>query len=243
MPSGIRFMIRSNLFRRFPRLHVDQRVLMILCGAAIPSMTACVKQSTYEAVQMEIAENRRALISTKDELSQMTAQAARLQEVKQEQEHNVVELLEALQKEKDAEALWQKQVREKTDALVARLNALQSQQRWMTRETDRIVKEQKTLEALVAKYKDQLQDSVPSPEPAVSPPPQDMAPTSVQPTAISPPTPAPPPAASPAPPAPQPPPQPAPTPTRQNPEPEPLDDSWFSTVKEWLGSLWRMIFS
>ena len=234
-------MICSSLPLRLTRLRVDQGVLIFLCGAALTSMTACVKESTYQAVQMEIAEQRSALTATKDDVSQLTAQAARLQELRQEQEHNVIELVEALQKEKDAEALWQKQVREKTDALVARLNAMQSQQRWLARETERVVKEQETLEALVAKYKGQLQDSVLSPEPVISPAPRDMAPTVSQPTALTPPIPTPPPAVSPAPPPPQP--EPVPPPTRQKPAPEPPEDSWFSTFKGWLGSLWKMIFS
>jgi len=180
-------------------------------------------------------------MAAKDDVNQLAVQVARLQEIKQEQEHSVIELVEALQKEKDTEALWQKQVREKTDGLVARLNAMQSQQRWLARETERVVKEQETLEALVAKYKGQLQDSVLSPEPVISPAPRDIPPTTSQPTALTPPIPTPSPAVSPAPPPPQP--EPVPPPARQKPTPEPQDYSWFSTFKGWLGSLWKMIFS
>lgn len=215
-----------------------QRVLFCVVYAAI---TGCVKESTYQAVQMEIAEVRSTLTRTKDDVNQLTVQAARLQEVKREQEHTVTDLLEALQKEKDAEALWQKQARERTDALVARLNAIQNQQRWLARETEHAVKEQGTLEALVAKYKGQLQDSLVSPEPIVSPAPQDLDPAASQPTASTPPLPAPPPAVSPAPPRTEP--EPFTQPTRSKPNPAPQDESWFSTVKGWLGSIWRMIFS
>ncbi len=190
---------------------------------------------------MDITEVRSTLTSTKDDVNQLTAQVARLQEVKREQEHTVAELLEALQKEKDAEALWQKQARERTDALVARLNVIQNQQRWLARETEHAVKEQGTLEALVAKYKGQLQDSVVFPEPVVSPGPRDLNPAASQPTASTPPLPAPPPAVFPAPPPPEP--EPVTQPTRSGPNPEPHDESWFSTVKGWLGSIWRMIFS
>jgi hypothetical protein len=204
-------------------------------------MTACVKESTYQAVQMEIAEHRSALTAAKEDVNQLTAQAARLKEVNQDQERNVIELLEALQKEKDAETRWQKQVREKTDALVARLNVMQNQQRWLARETEHAVKEQATLEELVAKYKGQLQNSVLSPEPVIAPAPRDVGPTVSQPTAITPPIPTPPPAVSPAPPPPQP--EPPPLPIRQKPTPEPEDEGWFSTFKGWLGSIWRMIFS
>lgn len=230
----------SRPLRRVRR-HVNQRMLIILCGAGLIAMTGCVQESTYRAVQMETAEHRSALTTTRDEVNQLTAQAARLQEVKLEQEHNAMELLEALQKEKDAEALWQKQIRERTDVLVARLNVLQSQHRWLARETERAVKEQETLEAMVAKYKGQLQDSVLPPEPVISPIPRDLGPTASQPTAITPPIPVSPQAVSPAPPPPQP--EPVPAPTRQKPVPEPQDESWFSTFKGWLGSLWRMIFS
>jgi hypothetical protein len=204
-------------------------------------MTACVKESTYQAVQMEIAEHRSALMAAKDDVNQLTAEAARLKEVNQDQERNVIELLEALQKEKDAETLWQKQVRQKTDALVARLNVMQSQQRWLARETEHAVKEQATLEELVAKYKGQLQNSVLSPEPVISPTARDIGPTVSQPAATTPPVPTPPPAVSPAPAPPQP--EPAPPPVRQTPTPEPQDEGWFSTFKGWLGSLWKMIFS
>jgi hypothetical protein len=213
----------------------------VLCCVSLTSITACVKESTYQAVQMEIAEHRRALTAAKDDVNQLTAEAARLQEVKQDQERTVIGLLEALQKEKDAEALWQKQVRQKTDALVARLNVMQNQQRWMVRETEHAVKEQATLEELVAKYKGQLQNSVLSPEPVISPTARDIGPTVSEPAAITPPVPTPPPAVSSVPPPPQP--DPASAPVRQNPTPEPQDDSWFSTFKGWLGSLWRMIFS
>jgi hypothetical protein len=233
-------MIRLSMSSRLTQLHILQRIPIILFCVALASFTACVKESTYQAVQMETAELRSTLTVTKDDVNQLTAQAARLQAVKQEQEHTVIELLEALQKEKDAAALWQKRVREKTDALIARLNAMQSQQRWLAHATEQAVKEQETLEALVAKYKGQLQDSVISPEPVVTPAPRDMSPTASKPTDASLPAPTLPPAVSPAPP-----PQPelVPRPTRQKPSSEPHDESWFSTVKGWLGSLWRMIFS
>src|SRR5262245_53782666 len=226
---------------QLPQLHDRQRLSVILCCIVLVTTTACVQESTYQAVQVEIADLRSQLTATKDEVSQLTAQAARLQQVKQEQERNVIELLEALQKEKDAEALWQKKVRERTDALVARLNAMQGQQRWLARETDHVVKEQATLEALVARYKGQLQDSVMSPEPVISPVPRDTNLTASQPTAITPSVPTPPPAVLPAPPPPQP--EPVPQLERPKPTPEPQDESWFSTLKGWLRSLWRMIFS
>jgi myosin heavy subunit len=234
-------MIRVSMFFRLPQLRVLQRTPLVVSFVVLTAMTACVEESTYQAVQTEIAEVRRQLAVTKDEVSQLTSQVARLQQTKQEQEHNVIELLEALQKEKDAEVLWQKKVREKTDALVARLNAMQNQQRWLARETKLAVNEQATLEELVAKYKGQLQDSAMSPEPVISPAPRDMDQTVSQPTSITPPTPTPPPAVSPALPPPQP--ESVPQPARQKPTPEPQDDSWFSTFKGWLGSLWRMIFS
>ena len=221
--------------------HVYRQVRVVLFCITLSTITACVKESTYQAVQMETAELRRTLTATKDEVNQLTAQAASLQAMKQEQEHNVMQLVEALQKEKDAELLWQKRVRGRTDALVAKLNAMQNQQRWLARETEHAVKEQETLEALVAKYKGQLQDSVVSPEPVVSPAPRDMVPATSQPPDSTAPAPTPPPAVSPAPAPPQP--EPVTQPAPQKPNPEPQDESWFSAVKGWLGSIWRMIFS
>jgi len=233
-------MIRFSMSFRFPQLHAPQWLPIILCCIGLVTITACVQESTYQAVQTEIADLRNQLTATKDEVSQLTAQSARLQQVKQEQESNVIELLQALEKEKDAEALWQKKVRERTDALVARLNAMQRQQRWLARETEHAVQEQATLEALVARYKGQLQDTVMSPEPVISPVPRDTNVTASQPTAITPSVPTPPPAVLPASPPPQP--EPVPQLERPKPTPEPQDESWFSSLKGWLKSLWRMIF-
>jgi DNA repair exonuclease SbcCD ATPase subunit len=234
-------MIHLSMSSRLSQCHARQGIQIVPFCVALLSITACVKESTYQAVQIEITDVRRTLAREKDEVNLLTAQAARLQEVKQEQEHNVMQLVEALQQEKNAEALWQKQARQKTDALVARLNAIQSQQRWLARETEHAVKEQETLEALVAKYKGELQDSVVSPEPVVSPAPRDVDLTASQPSASTPPVPAPPPAVSPVPPPSQL--EPETQPARQKPIPESQDESWFSTVKGWLGSIWRMIFS
>src|SRR5262249_12426092 len=197
-------MILFSMSFRLPQLYVPQWLPIILCCIGLVTITACVQESTYQAVQTEIADLRSQLAATKDEMSQLTAQAARLQQVKQEQERNVIELLEALEKEKDAEALWQKKIQERTDALVARLNAMEGQQRWLTRETEHVVKEQATLEALVARYKGQLQDTVMSPEPVISPVPRDTNLSAGHPTAITPSVPAPPPPDLPAPPPPQP---------------------------------------
>jgi small-conductance mechanosensitive channel len=234
-------MIPLSMSSRLSQAHACKRMQIVLCCVALPAISGCVKESTYQAVQMETAEIRRTLTATKDDVNQLTAQAARLQAVNQEQEHNVMQLVEALQKEKDVEAQWQRWIRGRTDTLVAKLNAMQNQQRWLTRATEQAVKEQETLEALVAKYKGQLQDSVAPPEPVVAPLPRDMVPTASQPpdstAAVSPP----PPAISPAPAPSQP--ESVTQPAPQKPTPEPQDESWFSTIKGWLGSIWQMIFS
>ncbi len=234
-------MIRFSMSLWIPQLHALQWLPLILCCLGLVTITACVKESTYRAVQMEIADLRTQFAATKDEVSQLTAQAARLQQVKQEQEGNMIELLQALEKEKDAEALWQKKIRERTDALVARLNAMQRQQRWLAGETEHAVKEQATLEALVARYKGQLQATVMSPEPVISPVARGTNVTASQATPLTPSPPTPPPAVLPTSPPPQP--EPVPQLERPKPTPEPQDESWFSTLKGWLKSLWRMIFS
>jgi len=234
-------MIRFSMSFWVPQLHALQWLPIILCCIGLVTLTACVQERTYQAVQTEIADLRNQLTATKDEMSQLTAQAASLQQVNQEQERTVIDLLQAIEKEKDAETLWQKKIQERTDALVARLNAMEGQQRWLTRETEHVVKEQATLEALVARYKGQLQDTVMSPEPVISPVPRDTNVTASQPTAITPSVPTPPPAVLPASPPPQP--EPVPQLDRPKPTPEPQDESWFSTLRGWLRSLWRTIFS
>ncbi|HEY7532324.1 MAG TPA: hypothetical protein VH681_06010, partial [Nitrospiraceae bacterium] len=92
--------------------------------------------------------------------------------------------------------------------------------------------------------KGQLQDSTVAPERVIAPAPRDLDQMITgQPSPASTPPPTPSSTVSPTP-SPSPPPlpqdtHPAPAPSK----PEPQDDSWFGTVKGWLGSLWKMIFS
>ncbi len=212
--------------------------VIFLCLATV-STTGCVKQSTYDSVQAEIADARAVVASTKQDITQLAAQVNKLQDVNRLQEGLMSEALEALKKEQEAEALWQKQARGRIDSLVARLNALQQQRRWLERETESAVVAQRELDAKIAGLTSELDGRAAAPEPVVTPSTQDSSPTMTPSaaTASIPPTP------------PQtilPPPEPpktTPPPAVPTQKPVPQDESWFSTIKGWLGSVWRSIFS
>ena len=203
------------------------------------STLGCVKQSTYDAVEAEVTEARTTVAGTQQEITQLTAQVTRLHEVNRLEEGLMTESLEALKKEQETDMQWQAQARERIDSLAARLNALQQQRRWLDRETEHAVSAQLELEARVAAFKSDLDGRPFMPESVVAPATHDASSTMTPPTAtssapsISPQT---------IPPSPEPPQATPPSPTPR-PHPTPKDESWFSTIKGWLGSVWRSIFS
>ncbi len=207
-------------------------------GLIMASTLGCVKQSTYDAVQAEVTEARTTVASTQQEITQLTAQLTRLHEVSRLEEGLMNESVEALKKEQETDIQWQTQARERMDSLVARLNALQQQRRWLDRETENAVSTQQELEAKVAALKSDLDGRAFMPESAVAPATRDASSTMTTPTATSSA-----PAVSPQTITPSPEPPKATPPPTPRPHPIPQDESWFSTIKGWLGSVWRSIFS
>lgn len=210
----------------------------LLCLLFIPAL-GCVAESTYQAVQTDIEESRASLAAMKTELSQLTFEAEKLQELNQQQNEVLADRLARLKVEQDEEAAWHKQIVDRTDALTRKLNALQSQRRWMTRGIEEAIAQQGELERLVADYKSKLEDTRVLPESVITTMsrPSDQASggnepslsgpaSSVPPSTIAPSTPSSPP--------------PDPTPVRPT---KPKEESWLSSLKGWLGSIWSRIFS
>lgn len=210
-----------------------------LFSLAMTAPLGCVKQSTYDAVQADIADARTTATGTQQEAAQLNAQIARLQEVNRLQEGLMAESQEALKKEQEDDQQWQAQARAHMDSLVARLNTLQQQRRWLERETENAVSTQQELEAKVAAYKSDLDGRPFMPESAVAPAARDASSTMTPSTATTAAPPVPPQITSPSPE----PPKATPPPPTPRPQPVPQDESWFSTIKAWLGSVWRSIFS
>jgi cell division protein FtsB len=224
---------------RLRETHSFSHPSLLVLSLSVLWSIGCVKQSTYDAVQADIADARTTVASTQQDVAQLNAQIARLQEVNKLQEGLMTESQEALKKEQEADTHWQAQARAHMDSLVARLNALQQQRRWLERETENAVSTQQELEAKVAAYKSDLDGRPFMPESAVAPATRDASSTMTPSTATTAAAPISPQIASP---SPEPPKTTSPPPAPR-PQPVPQDESWFSTIKGWLGSVWRSIFS
>lgn len=213
--------------------------LFLLLSLATASTFGCVKKSTYEAAQAELADIRTALDGAKQDVAQLTPQIDRLKEVNQLQEQLKTESIEALRKAQEEETIWQKHNRERAEALTARLNALQQQRRWLEREAGSAVSLQKELKSKVAALKSELVGWAVKPQPVVAPTLRDAAPSTTPPPATTATGPAPPP-----PPATIEPPKPTPPPARPPVQAPPSEEeSIFAAITGWLRSIWQSIFS
>jgi hypothetical protein len=222
-------------------MKIHPAITGILCLATL-TIVACVKQSTYDAAVTDFA-------ATKVELDRIKAQSQGLIEQVSEFQQRKINL--ERQMEADSSALQQAKQEMETEHAVSeeRLSKLSSmigqlvaRQNSLRQALQRAQEEQVSLQASVDRYQ-----SGPS-EPLFPPP---IA-RSSQPaeTVIAPPTPGP----VPQEPAPKPtmtPPAPStgPTASTTKPQPvqkqtsEPTEGGWLSTIKGWVVSIWRSIFS
>ncbi len=214
--------------------------------------SACVTQRTYRTATAE----RDALLAevklAQAEVKSLEQRAEELQAINDQENRRLKELLARLQDEKEATDRFQQEIRARITSLHAKLAALRNDQRTLAREVVEAKKQRSALQALVARYQKELRTSEPASEPtsAQAPLPFEPAPRP-GPAAAAPPATTPPPetVASVLPP-PQPPPHaqpPAqsapPTPPPTQPQPAPAEESWLSSILNWLSWLWDWIFS
>jgi hypothetical protein len=233
------------IFNTKSRVSVMRILAVFFTSFALCTVSGCVSQSTYDAVVHEgrmtraeldlIQEEHKALVRQASDLERMNADSVREAEsivaaVAQakddaEYEHQAAELRIARLKEKVAQAAKQhralqyelKVAKDNTGALQEMIDVYQRKMR-----DGASTHPAQTTEPAVHKPFD----------PSTIPPPQELP----APPAVEPPKPV-------AQPTPSPTPSPTPAAGSAKRSQDPVDPGWFDSIKDWLVSLWRSVFS
>jgi hypothetical protein len=211
-------------------------VAQLSFACATVAFAGCVMQSTYEAAVQEGLTTRSELVQALEEQKALTRQVSDLElrnaEARREAEITVAALRQA-QDEADDE---RQQTEQRLAALQQKATQAAKQQRALKYELT-VAKEngaalQELIDVYQRKVRDRASSSTGEPaapkvfDPSTIPVPQDLPPA----PAVTPPQPAPPP-------------MPAPAAHPVNAPPPASDEGWFSSIKGWLLSLWRSVFS
>ena len=223
---------------------------------ALLAITGCAEESRYQAVTAEVEQVKADVERMQAEAKALEQQVAPLRALNDQEERTLTELLTALRKKNDAATRRQQEYEDRLATLQAKANTLLSQNRTLMREMREAKKQETSLQALVSRYKQELKLSESVPENVTAPPvPQPDPSTSPGAAPQSSPAMPPPPETLASAPAPQPqaPPQtqaPAPAqtaPPRPPPQQQPAtgesDESWWSTIMDWLWTAWNWLFS
>lgn len=221
---------------------------MWLVWAALLAVTGCVEESRYQAVTAEVEQLKADVERMQAEVKVLDRQMTSLRALNHEEEATLAELQNQLRKEQDADTHTSQEYEERLATLQAKADTLLSQNRTLLREMREAKKQEASLQALVTRYEKELNSPesglenvtiplVPQPDlstgpgtatqssPAMPPPAETLASA----------------------PAPQPPPPPqtqtsAPAQTAPPPTGE-SNESWWSTIKDWLSTIWSWFFS
>jgi len=226
-----------------------------LVWTAFMAVTGCVEENRYQTVTAEVEQVRADVERMQAEANALERQVAPLRALNDQEDRTLTELLTELRKKNDAATRRQQQYEDRVATLQAKANTLLSQNRTLMREMREAKKQETSLLALVTRYEQELQLSesglgnvtappVPIPDPSLSPGPAPQPfPATPPPETL---------ASAPAP-QPQAPPQtqaPAPgqtappaRPPQQQPATGESDESWWSTIKDWLSTAWDWFFS
>jgi hypothetical protein len=209
------------------------------CVLAMFSTAGCVTQSTYDAALQEGITTRSELERTKDEQRILTRQVSELELRNADVMREAEAALAALHQAGDEAEREYQAIEQRLGKLAQKVTQATKQQRALQYELTVAKENGAALQELIDVYQRKVRDNDPitsTAEPAVHKPfdpstiplPQDLpaAPAVTPPQPTPPPTPAPTPAAS---------------PTRHSQPPQ--DDGWFSSITNWLVSLWRSVFS
>jgi len=214
-----------------------------------------VEENRYQTVTAEVEQVKADVERMQAEAKALEQQVAPLRALNDQEDRTLTELLTELRKKNDAATRRQQQYEDRVATLQAKANSLLSQNRTLMREMREAKKQETSLLALVTRYEKELQLSESGLE-NVTAPPVPMPDPSSSPGAAPQSSPATPPpqetlASVPAP-QPQTPPQtqtPAPAQTapprlpQQQPATGESDESWWSTIKDWLSTAWDWFFS
>ena len=217
------------------------------------AITGCAEENRYQAVTAEVEQVRADVERMQAEAKALEQQVAPLRALNDQEERTLTELLTALRKKNDAATRRQQEYEDRLATLQALANTLLSQNRTLMREMRKAKKQETSLQALVSRYEQELKLPESVPENVTAPPvPQPDPSTSPGAAPQSSPAPPPPPETLASAPASQPqaPPQtqaPAPAktapPSQQQPATGESDESWWSTIMDWLRAAWNWWFS
>ncbi len=223
---------------------------------ALLAITGCVEESKYQAVTAEVEQVKADVERMQAEAKALEQQVAPLRALNEQEDRTLTELLTALRKKNDAATRRQQEYEDRLATLQAKANTLLSQNRTLMREMREAKKQETSLLALVTRYEKELQLSesglenvtalpVPMPDPSISPgaaPQSSPATPPPQETLASVPAPQPqtPPQTQTLAPAQTAPPSPPP---QQLPATGESDESWWSTIMDWLSTAWNWFFS
>ena len=227
-----------------------------LVWTALLAVTGCVEESRYQAVTAEAEQLKTDVERMQAQVKVLDRQMTSLRALNHEEEATLAELQNQLRKEQDTDTRTSQEYEERLATLQAKANTLLSQNRTLLREMREAKKQEASLQTLVTRYEAELNSPEPVLENVTTPlvPQPDLRTGPGSATQSSPATPPPPETLASVPaPQPQPPPQtqppapaqtapPAPAPQPQPPTGE-SSESWWSTIKDWLSTVWSWLFS
>lgn len=213
-----------------------------VCALAIFAAGGCVMQGTYDAALQEGTTTKAELAQAKDEQRMLARQVSDMERLNADVVREAEAATAALGQAKDEAEHKRQQAEQQIAKSQQRVALATKQQRSLQYELTVAKENASALQELVDVYQRKVRDGAavaaasPVPEPPVRKPfdpstipvPQDLpaAPSVAQP--------APPPAPGPVP---------APTATRPKSAPAPQDDDWFTSIRNWLVSVWHSVFS
>lgn len=213
-----------------------------LCAFAMFAAGGCVMRSTYDATLQEGMSAKAELAQAKDEERVLARQVSDMERLNADVVREAEAASADLRQAKDEAEQKRQQAEQQITKLQQRVALATKQQRSLQYELTVAKENASALQELIDVHQRKVQDdaavTVASPVPEVRKPfdpstipvPQDL--------------PAAPAVAQPAPgPTPAPAPVPAPTAGRPKSVPPPQDEDWFSSIKNWLISVWHSVFS
>ena len=217
--------------------NIRRPVIVWFCCVAILMVNGCVMKSTYDAAVQEGITTKAELDRMKEEQSLIIRQVSRMEQSNAETMRDAETASAALQQAKE-EADRERQTGEaQIFKLKQKLAQLAKQQHAMEYELTVAKENTAALQEMIEVYQKKVRDGVaafPSSTPVVSkpfdpstiPPPQELPPPPTVEQAKPPTSPAP---------------APASTPGKSSADPG--ESGWLSSVKDWIVSLWRAVFS
>lgn len=219
----------------------------MLCLATLTT-GACVTQSTYDAAVAELAATKAELDSTKTQSQGLIEQVNEFQQHKINLAKQMEDASSALQQAKQEMETEHTASQERLSKLNGMIGQLIARQNSLRQALQRAQEEQVSLQASVDRYQSG-HGEVDGPATVLFPPPIARSNEPAE-TVLAPPTPAPVPQ-EPVPKSTVTPPAPSTGPTASTLKPQPaqkqtsapVEEGWLSTIKGWVVSLWRSIFS